>query len=148
VAAGEEAVLGRTIERVAGLEDQAEVLDGFAVVVRNGRADAGSRKIVATANAAGFVVIPHEKRSIFVSPNRLKPYRLVFRRVEIYAFRICKLELVRALAARGHASRVKDVKFAVGPHGGGVAVDDLGKNDSLGGLDIRILAVAAEREEC
>ena len=146
VTAGEEAVFGVAIDRVTGFEYEPKILDRFSVVVGDGGADAGGSEIVAFADATRFIVIPEKERSVFIAPDGLKPDRFMFGRVEINAFSVGEAELIPALATSGDAGGVEDVEFTVGPHGGGVTVDDFGKFDFGGGLNDGVLTVTGKRE--
>ena len=147
MATGKEAVLGAAIYGVAGLENESHVLDGFAVVIRDGGSDAGGGEVIAFAKSAGFVVIPEKERAVLIAPDGFEPDGFVLGGVEIDAFGVGEFELIGTLAAGGDAGGMEDVEFAIGPHGGGVAVDDFGQRDVGGGLDVGVLGVGGDYEE-
>ena len=146
VAAGEEAVFGVAIDGVAGIENDAEVADGFSIVVGDGGTDARAGKFVGCADAAGFVVVPEEERAIRVPVDGFKPYGLVVFGVEVDVDGVGEGELIGAVAAGGDAGGMEDIELAIEPGGCGITVDDFRENATFGGLDVGVLGEGGEGE--
>lgn len=127
VAAGEEAVGGVAIERIAGSEDEAQIGDGSSAIEGDGGADDGGGEAVAGAKALGFVVIPEQEGAIVVAPDGFEPGREGKGRREGDGEAGIERELAGARVDDGESVGMEKVKEGTGPEGRAVGIDGGGK---------------------
>ncbi len=96
VAAGEETVFSIAVDGVAGLKNDAEVLDSGTVVAGNGSSDFGGGEVGTAAALFWLVVVEEQEGAVIVAPDGFKPDGAVLFGIEIYFAGICEAELIGA----------------------------------------------------
>ena len=121
------------IERVAGLEDNAEVDQRVAAIDRHHGADFRRRERRIRHEADRLTVIPAPKHAVVFRPDRFEPVRKLIRRLQAHLPRFPRSKLIRPLAQHRPAMRAEPQQVTVVPVGRAVAVDLRRHRNEAGG---------------